>query len=410
MAEIQDYPWSSSLYSENNAWYLNTNDYGNVNNNNRNNNYCVRAALIFRDMITLEDVYEAYLDCRKKKRSTREAIEFEINLEENLWQLYQDITDGSYYPSTSKCFVITKPKPREVFAANFRDRIIHHLIYNEINPCIDSRMKNNVFNCRKGKGVLCGVKTLRDELVKITRNFAVDKTIVKLDLKNFFPSIDLDILWTKLSKYLHTFYKGNSLDQILWLVKTVIYHRPQNDCIKMCDPHLWVLIPFEKSLFNSLGGLAIGNLTSQLFANFLLMGLDNLIHDYAELAGRYVDDFYMLGDKSIIYSIPKIQAYLQSLNICLHPNKKYIQPAKHGTSFLGHHISYHRTYCGNRTIYNALLQASKQQIELCSINSYLGYLRHHFAFKQTIRILKQIPKDNWVQYKIHLKPIYITYK
>lgn len=87
-------------------------------------------------------------------------------------------------------------------------------------------MKNNVFNCRKGKGVLCGVKTLRDELVKITRNFAVDKTIVKLDLKNFFPSIDLDILWTKLSKYLHTFYKGNSLDQILWLVKTVIYHRP----------------------------------------------------------------------------------------------------------------------------------------------------------------------------------------
>ena len=61
-----------------------------------------------------------------------------------------------------------------------------------------------------------------------------------------------------------------------------------------------------KSLFNSLGGLAIGNLTSQLFANFLLMGLDNLIHDYAELAGRYVDDFYMLGDKSIIYSIPKI--------------------------------------------------------------------------------------------------------
>lgn len=54
--------------------------------------------------------------------------------------------------------------------------------------------------------------------------------------------------------------------------------------------------------------LMIGKLylTNQLFANFLLMGLDNLIHDYAELAGRYVDDFYMLGDKSIIYSIPKI--------------------------------------------------------------------------------------------------------
>lgn len=105
-----------------------------------------------------------------------------MNLEENIWKLYSEINAGSYYPSTSKCFVVVKPKPREVFAANFRDRIVHHLIYNEINPCIDSRMKDNVFNCRKGKGVLCGVKTLRDELIKATQNFTVEKTIVKLDL------------------------------------------------------------------------------------------------------------------------------------------------------------------------------------------------------------------------------------
>lgn len=361
-------------------------------------------------MITLEQVYKAYLDCRQKKRCTKEAIQFEMNLEENIWKLYSEINDGSYYPSTSKCFVVVKPKPREVFAANFRDRIVHHLIYNEINHCIDSRMKDNVFNCRKGKGVLCGVKTLRDELVKATQNFTVEKTIVKLDLQNFFPSIDLDILWNKLSAHLNQYYESDNLDQILWLVKTVIYHRPQNDCIKVCDPDLWKLIPPEKSLFNSKGGLAIGNLTSQLFANFLLMGLDDLLDAESEMAGRYVDDFYMIGDRCIIYNIPKIQHYLKECRVRLHPDKKYIQPARHGTAFLGHCISYNRTYCGNRTINNALLQAGQLNIELCSINSYLGYMRHHFAFKKMMTVLQKIPQNNWRQFKLHIRPIYITHR
>jgi len=79
------------------------------------------------------DLVHAYFDCRKNKRNTRSALGFEQNLEHNLLRLYDDLVSGAYRPGPSICFVITRPKPREVWAANFRDRIAHHLLYNRIS-------------------------------------------------------------------------------------------------------------------------------------------------------------------------------------------------------------------------------------------------------------------------------------
>ena len=140
--------WSSTPNdnnNDNNAYNLNFNNGNeNVNNNNRNNGQTVRPIteltkessdnkvrhfLISKEQLLL-DLYRAYKDARKHKRNRNYQLKFEFNLEENLIDLRDELISGIYKPFPSNCFIIHDPKMREVFAAHFRDRIVHHLFYN----------------------------------------------------------------------------------------------------------------------------------------------------------------------------------------------------------------------------------------------------------------------------------------
>ena len=87
--------------------------------------------------MVLKKVLEAYFQCRKNKRNTKNAIEIELNLEEECVKLLNDINNRTYEIGKSICFVVTRPKYREVFAASFRDRIVHHIIINELEPLFE---------------------------------------------------------------------------------------------------------------------------------------------------------------------------------------------------------------------------------------------------------------------------------
>jgi hypothetical protein len=146
--------WSSTTYAPNtaNAWNVNMND-GNANNNNKNNsNYVwpVRggewitpsyqagpsdrkeslAHATKKDnpdfLFSFENLYRNYLRCRKNKRNTINALRFEVNAEENLFELSGELKSGTYQPSRSVCFIVERPKLRENIAADFRDRVVHH--------------------------------------------------------------------------------------------------------------------------------------------------------------------------------------------------------------------------------------------------------------------------------------------
>jgi len=82
----------------------------------------------------LTDLFLAYYDARRNKRNTINALAFEMNYESNLLTLYGDIISREYTIKPSICFINFSPVQREIFAADFRDRVIHHLIYNYISP------------------------------------------------------------------------------------------------------------------------------------------------------------------------------------------------------------------------------------------------------------------------------------
>ena len=103
-------------------------------------------------------LYVAYLEARKGgKRSTRDEQMFELNADENLKLLRKDILDKTYRPSRSSAHIIYNPVIREIFAATFRDRVVHHLIFDTVYNWWDRRMIEDAYSCRVGKGTLYGI-------------------------------------------------------------------------------------------------------------------------------------------------------------------------------------------------------------------------------------------------------------
>ena len=141
-------------------------------------------------MMTFEDLIQAYTDCRRHKRSGREALAFEVGLEDNLMALWRELRAGTYRPGRSRCFIIGRPVRREVFAAEFRDRVVQHLLVNRIEPVLDRGMIHDSYSCRKGRGTLYGVRRIRRFIAQCSEGYTRDCYVLKCDLRGFFMSID----------------------------------------------------------------------------------------------------------------------------------------------------------------------------------------------------------------------------
>lgn len=358
-----------------------------------------------KEFVTLEEVLEAYKDCRKHKHSKRACVEFEMNEAENLVKLWEELNNGTYEIGYSDTFIVTRPKYREVFAADFRDRIVHHLIIARTNHLFEEHFIDDTYNCRKGKGTLYGVKRLHEQLKQISNNFTEDCYILKCDLKGFFMSIDKRLLWKMLEKFLREKYTGSDIEWLLWITKMVVLHRPELKCIKKCSKKLWRKIEKSKSLFwnGKWFGMAIGNLTSQIFANFFLTVLDKFVKRFKCVGyGRYVDDFAAISKSKrlLLVLMNQIRKYIQKhLKVTLHPDKWYIQHYSKGVNIIGATIKRERLYAGNRLVHNAFyfVKRTTQNINIDKYiqqyNSYTGYMVHFRTYKIRKRLYESLPDE-----------------
>lgn len=370
-------------------------------------------------MVTTEGLLEAYYDCRRNKRSTASAVMYELDYEGKLIALKDRVNARTYQPGKSICFVVTRPRYREVFAASFEDRIIHHWVALRLEPLFEQVFSPRTFNCRKGKGQLYGIQTLKADIAECSQNYTRDCWIMKLDLQGFFMSIDKQLLYELLDKFiLERYDELGDIEDLRYLCKTVILHCPEKNCERHSPARYWDYIPANKSLFtNGEGkGIAIGNLFSQLFANFLLNILDwFLLKDCGfKYVGRYVDDFYVIDtDKQkLLNAVPRIREKLATIGLTLHPRKFYIQHYTKGVEFTGSVVKRDRVYTCNRNLKNFVMAVRRlnaaqtvPEMEHCvsSINSYLGLLRHNNEYRKRRKILYQIERSRyqWVYIKGH---------
>lgn len=358
--------------------------------------------------IELAELFEAYFACRGNKRNTLNALAFEADYETNLLTLCTEINDGSYQPGKSIAFIVNKPVKREIFAADFRDRVVHHLIVGKLNPLFEKIFIYDSYACRVGKGTHLGIRRVDRFIRQCSQNYTTDCYVLKLDIKGFFMHINRTILFTGLQALIEQKYLHADKELLLDLCHKVIHYDPAQNCIIKSKRSAWRGLPADKSLFHSAPqcGLPIGNLTSQVFANFYMNRFDHFIkHDLGiRYYGRYVDDFILVHqDKEYLKSlIPIIKTTLQEcLQLTLHPNKIYLQHYSKGVQFLGAVIKPHRIYIANRTkgnFYmaiqqqNALVEEHKPNHKqraafLSSMNSYLGIMKHYKTHKLRKRLL-----------------------
>ena len=284
---------------------------------------------------------------------------------------------------------------REIFAADFRDRIVHHLVINRVIKNFEEDMIPNSFSCRVGKGTLYAIKALQKDVLEYRKHTNKDIYVLKGDIKSFFMSLNKDKLFEAAAKLVRDTDEDSEFTKSL--VNQIIKDDPTSKCILKQPRKLWkALLPKDKSLFtvSSDYGLPIGNLTSQIFANYYLMEFDKYVRDELgfKYFGRYVDDFYVLSDdKEKLKELIKIlRTKLSELGLQLHPNKIYIQPVKKGVQFVGYVYKFNRIYIAKHTI--GKFKECLRKINDCladnvpdtddltytvqSINSYFGFLKH----------------------------------
>lgn len=414
--KVQTNRWSSCENNSNNSWNVNFGN-GNLNNNNKYNSMRVRpvsAVDIPKDFLYLICV-ASFEDCRVHKSTSADFIDYLAIKETDLPKLAHELYTKTYKPGVSICFLVKYPKLREVFAASFRDRIVHHFISIMLTPLFEehfARAGNVTFNCRKGFGTLKAQQTAFDAIRRITDNYQSEAYIYRGDIVGFFMNIDIEVLWSKLYPFVETRYKGPYKDVVLYALRQIVYCRPERNCIFNSPPSEWAMLPANKSLFRNgdTKGMPIGNLTTQLFANFYMTCFDEYAQslfpsDRKKFAYvRFVDDFLIVcSDKGMIKrAIPLLENYLaRELRLQLHRDKYYFQKASHGVKFVGAVLKNSRTYLSNRTVgrfeervkgFKDLLSSGRPiyQTDLVRmqsvLNSYLGFCKS----KRTYFIRKRI--------------------
>jgi len=370
-------------------------------------------------MFTFQNIYRAYIACRKNKRNTINALKFEQNLIENLWDLTHALQQRTYRPGKSICFLATSPKLREVFAADFKDRVVHHLLVSAIEPMYERKFIYDLYNNRKGKGTHSAVKRVAGWMRASPKGY-----YLQLDIKGFFYQLDRDVLYKTLFRDIH---KSNVpyKEAIVWLAHTLIYHDPTHDYVFKGDKRGLEALPDHKTLFKipKNRGLPIGNLTSQFFANVYMNRFDHFVKRELKVRHyvRYVDDFVLLSESKERLEMcwQEIADYLkQVLHLQLRADAK-LKPNKEGLDFLGYVIRPYYTLVRQRVVRNykykkakylAAYEAQKGKMKLAEIKRFLsvqasfaGHIKHanSYNLNQKIGVLYETDPFEYDRVECH---------
>lgn len=329
-------------------------------------------------------------------------------MEAELMRLCKELCSRTYKPRQSICFIIRDPKQREVFAAHFRDRVVHHLYYNYTHKLYERFFITDSYSCICGRGTHYGINRLVHHIRSASYNNHVNCYVLKLDIKGYFMHINRNLLHKYCQQMLDrsekTYAAKLDFSLIRYLTTIFTLQNPLIGCKmrgRWSDLHG---LPPSKSLFYSKEGcgLPIGNLTSQLFSNIYMNAFDQYMKRdlHCSHYGRYVDDAYVVStDREWLCSIiPSIKNFLSSeLQLGLHKDKLKMDKARYGTQFLGAYIKPWRTYIADSSVQRMKQKLSSMdfphEIKVDTLqsrcNSYSGLLGHYRGWEVRRSLLCQ---------------------
>jgi len=336
----------------------------------------------FSSMTDPESLFLAWQKFRKGKSGRKDVARFEWKLEQNIFKLHRDLISQEYHHGPYTGFYITDPKQRHIHKASVRDRVVHHAVYQALNPIFESTFIANSFSCRLNKGTHRGVTEVEKMTRKVSQNFTKPCFALKCDIKRFFDSINHEILLKILKKRI------KDADTI-WLLERIIHS----------------FVSRESNLLER-KGLPIGNLTSQFFANVYMNEFDQFVKHELRIKcyARYTDDFVIISDNEnyLANLVKPISCFLcDHLKLKLHPGKMSLLSAHQGIDFLGYVVRPHYRIMRTKTkrrMFNNLKQKVDEfnQGELGetnlyqSLNSYSGVMSHADTYKLKNKLMNEL--------------------
>jgi retron-type reverse transcriptase len=236
-----------------------------------------RVGNLWPQVVSLENLFEAAHKAALGKRSRPDVSRFLMNLEPEIHRLRRELLEGNYHPGPYRAFPIHEPKPRQISAAPFRDRVVHHALTQVIEPIFERRFTADSYACRTGFGSHKALEAAQ----RAARTYPY---VLKCDVRRYFPSIDFEILKSQLREAI-------KCKRSLQLAALIIDgSNPQEDATAYF-PGDDLFSPYERRR-----GLPLGNQTSQFFANVYLNPLDHFVKRALKIEAyiRYVDDFLLL--------------------------------------------------------------------------------------------------------------------
>ena len=332
---------------------------------------------IFKRIISPENLFGAWNNFRKGKANKSDVVEFEWNLEQNIFRLHRELSNKTYQHQPYSDFYIVDPKQRHIHKATVRDRVLHHAVMRVLNPIFEPTFIAHSFSCRIDKGTHKGVEAVRNMARRVSRNYTQPCFILKCDVKKFFDTVDHSILLSILGERIQD-------EETMWLLRKII------DSFCLAENR----------------GLPIGNLTSQLFANIYLNKFDQFIKHELKVKyyARYTDDFIVVaGNREYLEQlIEPIRSFLRdNLLLELHPKKISIRKLSQGIDFLGYIIFPHYCLVRRKTErrmpmgltdkvreYNEGIISKETVVQ--SLNSYLGVLSHACGHRVSEELINQV--------------------
>ena len=263
-----------------------------------------RVGKLWDAFISYENLFNAYRSARKGKGKRNSIKAFEEDVEGNLLALQQSLIDGTWHPSEYRFFQVRENgKTRDIASLPFYpDRIVHWAIMNVTQHIFERNLIGTTYASIPKRGTHSALKKLNNYLKEgVTHCF-------KMDVEKYFPSIDKDILMSKIERRIKD-------KRVLEIFARIIYEYPQS-------------------------GIPIGNYTSQFFANLYLSDID---HRMKEVHGckyylRYMDDIIILGHTSqSLHTVRHtLQNMLESIGLRMKRNWQVFPIESRGVDFVGY--------------------------------------------------------------------------
>jgi retron-type reverse transcriptase len=284
---------------------------------------------------------------------------FERHLEDNLFSLHHQLKNKNYKHGAYSEFFVNDPKRRHIHKAQVNDRIVHHLLYKYLYSLFDKSFIYDSYSCRVDKGTHRSVRRLEKYLRIVSRNYTRNCWTLKLDIKQFFASVDHDILMELIRK------RVKDKDTLSLIDEIITSFRVNED---------------------QATGIPLGNLTSQIFANIYLNEMDQFIKHDLKIKHyiRYADDFIILETEKLKLknTLISIGHFLQNhLILQLHPKKIILRQLKDGIDFCGYVVIPHYILPRAKTRRRIVKKVAGNKISYQSLQSYLGYFSHSKASK-----------------------------